>query len=91
MNGWSILALFHPVKKNSVLFRADNFCKAKDKKGAAGKRSSHYQSHQGDKYATPDSTHRRVDVVPLRADHRLLFMLHWAARASNVLFELSAV
>ena len=74
-----------PVKKNSALFRAGNFCKAKDKKGGAGKRSSRYQSHQGDKYATPDSTRGRVDDGPLRADHRRLFMLCWAARASDVL------
>jgi hypothetical protein len=51
----------------------------------AGKRSSRYQSHQGDKYATPDSTRGRVDDGPLRADHRRLFMLCWAAWASNVL------
>jgi hypothetical protein len=62
-----------------------NFCKAKDKEGAAGKQSSRYQSHQGDKYATPDSTRGRVDDGPLRFDHRRLFMLCWAARASNVL------
>jgi hypothetical protein len=71
-------------------FRKDNFCKAKDKEGAAGKRSSHYQSQQGDKYATPDSTRGRVDVGLLRADHRLLFMLCWAARASTILFKVSA-
>src|SRR5205809_5657091 len=74
-----------PVKNNSALFRAGNFCKAKDKKGGAGKQSSRYQSHQGDKYATPDSTRGRVDDGPLRADHRRLFMLFWAARASDVL------
>jgi hypothetical protein len=74
-----------PVKKNSALFRAGNFCKAKDKESGAGKRSSRYQSHQGDKYATPDSTRGRVDDGPLRADHRRLFMLCWAARASDVL------
>ena len=74
-----------PVKKNSALFRAGNFFKAKDKKGGAGKRSSRYQSHQEDKYATPDSTRGRVDDGPLRADHRRLFMLCWAARASDVL------
>jgi hypothetical protein len=45
-----------PVKKNSVLFRARNFCKAKDKECGAEKRLSRNQSHQGDKYATPDST-----------------------------------
>ena len=70
-------------------FRAGNFCKAKDKKGGAGKRSSRYQSHQGDKYATPDSTRGRVDDGPLRADHRRLFMLCWAARASDVLIPRS--
>ena len=62
-----------------------NSCKAKDKEGAAGKRSSRYQSHRGDKYATPDSTRSRVDDGPLRADHRRLFMLCWPARASDVL------
>jgi hypothetical protein len=62
-----------------------NFCKAKDKEGTAGKRSLRYQRHQGDKYATPDSTRGHVDVGLLRADHRRLFMLCWAARASDVL------
>jgi hypothetical protein len=66
-------------------FGAGNFCKAKDKESAAGKRSSRYQSHQGDKCATPDSTRGRVDDGPLRADHRRLFMLCWAARTSDVL------
>jgi hypothetical protein len=70
-------------------FRAGNFCKAKDKESGAGKRSSRYQSHQGDKYATPDSTRGRVDDGPLRADHRRLFMLCWAARASDVLIPRS--
>src|SRR4029453_8376758 len=54
----------------------------------AGKRTSRYQSHQGDKYATPDSTLGRIDDGPLRADHRRLFMLYWAARASDVLIDL---
>ena len=54
----------------------------------AGKRSLRYQRHQGDKYATPDSTRGHVDDGPLRADHRRLFMLCWAARASDVLITL---
>src|SRR6266436_4412947 len=49
------------------------------------RRLSRYQSHQGDKYATPDSTRGRIDDGPLRADHRRLFMLYWAAWASDVL------
>jgi hypothetical protein len=67
----------HPVESN--------FYKAKDKERGAAKRSSRYQSHQGDKYATPDSTRGRIDDGPLHADHRRLFMLCWAARASDVL------
>ena len=43
------------------------------------------KSHQGDKYATPDSTRGRVDDGSLRVDHRRLFILCWAARASNLL------
>ena len=62
-----------------------NFCKAKDKEGAAAKRSSRYQSHRGDRYATPDFTHGRIDDGPLRADYRCLFMLCWAARPSDIL------
>ena len=65
--------------------QASNFCKPKDKEGVAGKRSSRYQSHEGDKYATPDSTRGRVDDGLLRADHHRLFMLCWAARTSDVL------
>jgi hypothetical protein len=60
-----------------------NFCKAKDKERGAGKRSSRYQSCQGDKYAIPDSARGRIDNDPLCADHRRLFMLCWAARASD--------
>jgi hypothetical protein len=82
VNGRSYSRYFSAVKKNSCFFRAGNFCKAIDKERQAGKRSSRYQSHQGDKYATPDSTRGRVDDGPLRADHRRLFMLCWAARAS---------
>ena len=62
-----------------------NFCKAQDKESGAGKRSPRYQSQQGDKYATPDFTRGRVDNGPLHADHRRLFVLCWAARASGVL------
>ena len=35
--------------------------------------------------AIPDSTRGPIDDGPLRADHRRLFMLYWAARISNVL------
>jgi hypothetical protein len=63
-----------------------NFCKAKDKESGAGQRSSHYQNHQGGTYAIPDSTCSRIDDSPLRADHRGLFMLRWAAAASDVDF-----
>jgi len=80
-----LFSLFFSREEKQLLFRAGNFCKAKDKERQAGKRSSRYQSHQGDKYATPDSTRGRVDDGPLRADHRRLFMLCWAARASDVL------
>jgi hypothetical protein len=71
--------------KKTAAFLSSNFCKAKDKYCKARKRSSRYQSHQGDKYATPDSTRGLIDDGPLRADHLRLFMLHWAARASDVL------
>ena len=47
------------------------------------KRSSRYQSYQGDKYATPNSTRGRIDDGPLRADHRRLFMLRWATAAAR--------
>ena len=67
--------------------QASNFCKAKDKEGEAGKRSSRYQSHHGGTYATTDSTRGRIDDSPLRADHRRLFMLCWAARASDGLIS----
>ena len=77
-----------PAKDNGVIFRANNFCKAKDKKREAEKRSLRYQSYQGDKYATTDFTRGRVDVGPLCADHRRLCMLCWAARASDVLITL---
>jgi len=60
-----------------------NFCKAKDKKRGAGKRSSRYQSYKGDKYAIHDSARGPIDNNPLCADHRRLFMLCWAARASD--------
>ena len=65
------------------------FAKQKTKKAQQEKRSSRYQGHQGDKYATPGSTRGRVDDGPLRADHRRLFMLCWAARASGVLLTLA--
>ncbi len=74
-----------PVKKNSVLLGQAIFAKQKTKKAEQENESSRYQSYQGDKYATPDSTCGRVGNGPLRADHRRLFMLCWAARASDVL------
>ena len=80
-----LFSLFFRREEKQLLFRAGNFCTAKDKCGGAGKRSSHYKSHQGGKYATPDFTRGRVDDGSLRADHRRLFILCWAARASNVL------
>ena len=51
----------------------------------SGPERERQRRHQGDKYATPDSTRGRIDDGPLRADHRRLFMLYWAARASDVL------
>jgi hypothetical protein len=63
--------------------KASNFCKAKDKERGAGNRLSRYQSHHGGTYATTGSTRSRIDDSPLRADHRRLFMLCWAARASD--------
>ena len=80
-----LISLFFSREEKQLLFRAGNFCKAKDKESGAGKRSSRYQSHQGGKYATPDSTRCHVDDGPLRADHRRLFILCWAAWASDVL------
>jgi len=47
----------------------------------SGPERERQRRHQGDKYATPDSTRGRIDDGPLRADHRRLFMLYWAARA----------
>jgi len=41
-------------------------------------------------YAMPGSTRGRINDGPLRTDHRWLFMLHWAARASNVLIPPAA-
>ena len=41
--------------------------------------------HEGNNYALPDFTRRRIGDGPLRADHRRLFMLYWAAWASDVL------
>jgi hypothetical protein len=35
--------------------------------------------------AIPDSTRSRIDDGPLRADHRRLFVLYWAAQTWNVL------
>jgi hypothetical protein len=51
----------------------------------SGPERERQRRHQGDTYATPDSTRGRIDDGPLRADHRRLFMLYWAARASDVL------
>jgi hypothetical protein len=82
-----LFSLFFSREVKQLLFRAGNVCKAKDKESGAGKRSSRYQSHQGGKYAIPDSTRGRIDDGPLRADHRRLFMLCWAARASDVLIR----
>src|SRR6266516_3171255 len=65
-----LFSLFFSREEKQLLFRAGNFCKAKDKEGGAGKRSSRYQSHQGGKYAIPDSTHGHIDDGPLHADHR---------------------
>jgi len=62
-----------------------NFCKAKAKESGAGERLSRYQSQQGDKYATTNSTRWGIDDGPLRADHRRHFMLYRATRASGVL------
>jgi len=41
-------------------------------------------------YAIPGSTRGRINDGPLRTDHRWLFMLHWAARASSVLITPAA-
>jgi len=56
-------------------------------RGHANRRRVPYQSHQGGKYAIPDSTHGHIDDGPLHADHPRLFMLCWAARASDVLIR----
>jgi hypothetical protein len=83
----TLFSLFFSCEEKQLLFGAGNFCKAKDKESGAGQRSSRYQSHQGGTYATPDSTTcSRIDDTPLRADHRGLFMLRWAAAVSDVDF-----
>jgi hypothetical protein len=44
-----LFSLCFSREEKQLLFRAGNFCKAKDKEGGAGKRSSrHHQSHEGD-------------------------------------------
>jgi hypothetical protein len=78
------------VTTRAAGFGAGNFCKAKHKESGAGKRSSGYQSHEGNNYAIHDFTRGRIDDGPLRADHRQLFMLYWAARVSNVLITPAA-
>jgi hypothetical protein len=72
-----LFSLFFSREEKQLLFRAGNFCKAKDQEGGAGKRSSRYQSHQGGKYAIPDSTRGRIDDSPLRADHRLFMLVRF--------------
>jgi hypothetical protein len=48
-----LFSLFFSREEKQLLFRAGNFCKAKDKESGAGKRSSRYQSHQGGKVCNP--------------------------------------
>jgi hypothetical protein len=54
-------------------------------KKAEQETNRHVIKTTGDKYATPDSTCGLIGDGPLRADDRRLFMLCWAARASDVL------
>lgn len=45
---------------------------------------------RNDNYAILGSTRGRINDGPLPTDHRWLFMLHWAAPASNVLITPAA-
>jgi hypothetical protein len=62
-----------------------NFCTTKAKEGEAGKRLSRYQSEQGDKYATFNSTRDALDDGPLCDDYCRRFVLYRTARTSGVL------
>jgi hypothetical protein len=72
-------------EEKQLLFRAGNFCKAKDKEGGAE------NDRHGIKTIKEVSMQHLILLAvlsgddPLRADHRWLFMLCWAARASDVL------
>ena len=70
--------------KKQLLFRAAIFAKQKTNT-AEQERSPDCQIHQGGKYAVPGSIRSRIGDGSLRADYRQLSVLHWAARASNVL------
>jgi hypothetical protein len=77
------------VKKNSC-FLEQQFLQSKRQRKRSRQTIVTLSSHQGDKYATPDSTRGRVDDGLLPADHRRLFMLCWAARTPDVLINPAA-
>jgi hypothetical protein len=71
--------------KDHARFLGQTISAKQKTRNAKQKGSLRYQSYQGDKYATTDSTRGRVDVGSLCADQRRLFILCWAARTSDVL------
>ena len=62
-----------------------NFCKAKNKKRQAEKDHHVIKATKEISMQPVSLLAVRFDDGPLRADHRLLFMLRWAARASDVI------
>lgn len=59
------------------------FAKQKTKNAEKANDRHTIKAAKGDKYAIPDSARGRIYNDPLCADHRRLFMLCWAARASD--------
>jgi uncharacterized protein (DUF58 family) len=85
-NEWqNLFLLCFSGEEKPLLFRAAIF--AKQKTNTPEQKSDRHiiKPTKEISYATPDSTRGRVDDGPLRADHCRLFMLYWAARASDAL------
>ena len=78
------------VTTGAAGFRGRQVLHSKTQRRRSTKRPSRYQSYQGNNYALSGSTGGRINDGPLRTDHRWLFMLHWAARAANVLITPAA-
>jgi len=88
-NEWqNLFSLCFSGEKKQLLFRGAIF--AKQKTNTVEQESDRHviKATKEISYATPDSTRGRVDDGPLRADHCRLFMLYWAARASDALIPL---